>query len=151
MKKATDITSKPIPEQLVLDFFSRVWHAPHDLDAIDELMTEDYIITTAGKELRGRKEFKTWVGKFQEQLLDAKTESVDLFFNEKQNKVVSRWICSGRNNGLFGLDADNRFLSFTGIAIWTIRDNKLSECWVERSAHELYQELISGKKENDFV
>ena len=151
MKKATDIPSKSIPEQLVLDFFSRVWHAPHDLDAIDELMTEDYIITTAGKEVRGRQEFKKWVGKFQEQLLDAKTESVDLFFNEKQDKVVSRWVCSGRNNGLFGLEADNRFLSFSGIAIWTIRDNKLSECWVERSAHELYQELISGNKENDFV
>ncbi|MEO8235695.1 MAG: hypothetical protein ABI549_09805 [Flavobacterium sp.] len=65
--------------------------------------------------------------------------------------MVSRWICSGRNNGLFGLKPDNELISFTGIDIWTIRENRLSECWVERSAYELYQDLISGEKENDFV
>jgi hypothetical protein len=145
------IKSKQIPEKLVLDFFKRVWHSPHELDAIDELMTEDYVITTAGKMVKGRTEFKKWVGKFQNLLLDAKTESIDIFFNEQKDKVVSRWDCSGRNNGLFGLKSDNRFISFTGIAIWTVRDNLLSECWVERSAYELYQNLISEKKEGDFV
>lgn len=56
------------------------------------------------------------------------TESVDIFFNEKKDKVVSRCDCSGRNNGLFGFEPDNKFISFTIITIWTIRDNKLSEC-----------------------
>ncbi len=151
MKNKTDTSSKQLPEKLVLAFFDRVWHNPHELDAIDDLMTEDYSITTAGKRVEGRKEFKKWVGEFQKQLLDAKTESVAIFFNEKKDKVVSRWECSGRNNGLFGLEPDNRFISFTGIAIWAIRDNRLSECWVERSAYELYQDIISGKKENDFI
>lgn len=141
----------PIPEKLVLEFFERVWHSPHDLDSIDELMTENYTITTAGKIIKGRNKFKNWVAEFQKQLLDAKTESVEIFYNETKNKVVSRWDCSGRNNGLFGLKPDNQFISFTGIAIWTIIDNRLSECWVERSAYELYQNLISGEKENDFV
>ena len=151
MKNNTDTASKHLPEKLVLEFFHSVWHAPHKLDAIDDLMTEDYSITTAGKKIKGRKEFKNWVREFQKQLLDAKTENIDLFFNEKQDKVVSRWTCSGRNNGLFGLEPDNRFISFTGIAIWTIRDHRLSECWVERSAYELYQNIISGKKENNFI
>lgn len=151
MKNKSNSLLSSIPEKLVLEFFNRVWHNPHDLDAIDELMTEDYCITTAGKPVKGRNEFKNWVGKIQQQLLDAKTESVDIFYNENGNKVVSRWNCSGKNNGLFGLKPDNRFISFTGIAIWTIRDNKLSECWVERSAYELYQNLISGEKEKDFV
>jgi len=144
-------TSTPIPEKLVLAFFNRVWRAPHELDAIDELMTEDYVITTAGKEVRGRAAFKHWVGEFQKQLLDAKTENVELFFNEAQNKVVSRWICSGKNQGLFGLEADGRDISFTGIAIWTVKDGRLSECWVERSAYELYQNLISDNEGSDFV
>ena len=151
MKDKFSNSTAQTPENLVLEFFERVWHSPHELDAIDELMTEDYVITTAGKTIKGRTEFKKWVGEFQKQLLDAKTESVDIFFNEKKDKVVSRWICSGKNNGLFGLGSDNQFISFTGIAIWTIKNNRLSECWVERSAHELYQNLISGKKENDFV
>lgn len=151
MKDKSNNSTKPIPEKLVLDFFERVWHSPHDLDAIDELMTEDYRIITAGKTVNSRAEFKKWVGIFQKQLLDAKTESVDIFYNSKKDKVVSRWDCSGKNNGLFGLEPDNRFISFSGIAIWAVRDNKLSECWVERSAHELYQTLISGKQKNDFV
>ena len=146
-----NIHSQPLPQQLVLAFFDSVWHPPHELDAIDELMTEDYVITTAGKRVEGRAIFKEWVGKFQQQLLEAKTESVDLFFNEAQDQVVSRWVCSGKNNGLFGLEADQRFVSFTGIAIWTVREGRLAECWVERSAHELYQKLIAGDKENDFV
>ena len=140
-----------MPEQLVLDFFSRVWAPPHDLDAIDELMTDDYTITTAGTVITGRKNFKQWVGTFQKLLLDAKNESVDLFFNEAQDKVVSRWTSSGLNNGLFGSAPDHRFILFTGIAIWTIRNNRLSACWVERSAYELYQSLNTSTQENDFV
>lgn len=130
-----------IPEQLVLNFFDRVWHPPHDLDAIDQLMTEDYFIDSAGTVIKGRKEFKAWVSDFHKVLLEAKTENVELFFNEEQTKVVSRWICSGKNNGILGLPADGRKVSFSGIAIWTIRGGKLAECWVERSAYELYQEL----------
>ena len=151
MKNSLNSSLTPNPKKLILEFFDRVWHRPPELDAIDELMTEDYCITTAGKAVKWRNEFQKWVGEFQKQLLDAKNESVDIFFNENENKVVSRWICSGRNNGLFGLKPDNELISFTGIDIWTIRENRLSECWVERSAYELYQDLISGEKENDFV
>ncbi|MEO8235694.1 MAG: hypothetical protein ABI549_09800 [Flavobacterium sp.] len=42
----------PIPEKLVLEFSNRVWNSTHELDAIDELMTEDYCITTAGKAVK---------------------------------------------------------------------------------------------------
>lgn len=138
------------PEKLVTDFFEQVWHNPHKLDAIDTLMSKDYKITTAGTEIIGRENFKSWVKGFQMLLLDAKTESVDVFSNKDDTKVVSRWICSGRNNGLFGLQPDNKFISFTGIAIWTVTNNQLSECWVERSAYELFQELQKNKQ-NQFV
>jgi hypothetical protein len=72
MTNSLNSSSTPIPEKLVLEFFNRVWSSSHDLDAIDELMTEDYCITTAGKAVKGRNEFQKWVGEFQKQLLDAK-------------------------------------------------------------------------------
>ncbi|MBC8153752.1 MAG: nuclear transport factor 2 family protein [Bacteroidetes bacterium] len=134
-----------------MEFFTRVWAPPHDLDAIDQLMTEDYTITTAGTPITGRVAFKQWVGDFQKLLLDARNESLDIFSNEAQDKVVSRWTSSGRNNGLFGSDPDNRFISFTGIAIWTVRDNRLSACWIERSAYELYQRLTTKTNRKKFV
>ena len=47
-------------EHLALEFFDRVWTPPNDLDAIDELMTEDYVITSGGQEIIGREAFKAW-------------------------------------------------------------------------------------------
>lgn len=60
----------------------RVWSPHHHLDAIDELMTEDYEITAAGYLIKGRDKFKDWVRDFHEVLLEAKNESLDLFSNE---------------------------------------------------------------------
>jgi len=133
------------PEALIIEFFNRVWTPPNDLTAIDEMMTEDYTIISGGKEIKGREAFKAWVKEFQTHLLDARTVSQEAFSNSSGSRVVSRWICSGKNNGIFGLPADGRSISFTGIAIWRIRDGKLAECWVERSAFELYKEMLSGK------
>ncbi len=151
MKKREHQNSKKRPDQLILEFFDRVWHHPHELEAIDELMTEDYTITTGGVKIKGRDKFKEWVGVFQQSLLDAKTENVDIFYDEIESKVVSRWVCSGQNNGLFGLNPDQKFISFSGIAIWKVDGNRLSECWVERSSYELYRELTDGKNEAKFV
>ena len=128
-------------EQLALEFLSRVWGPDHDLDAIDDLMTEDYVITSGGRVVEGREAFKAWVRDFQTQLLEARTENVEVFANPAGDRVVSRWVCTGKNNGLLGLSPDGRRVSFTGIAIWRVRDSRLAECWVERSAWELYQEL----------
>jgi predicted ester cyclase len=128
-------------EQLQQEFFRRVWGPQHDLNAIDELMTEDYVITSGGTVIRGRDTFKRWVADFQRQLLDAVNENLEVFTNVAGDRVVSRWICRGTNNGIFGLAADGRAVAFTGIAIWSVRDGKLAECWVERSALELYRDL----------
>ncbi len=144
MIKHSDNTIKE-PEAIITEFFNRVWTPPNDLNAIDEMMTEDYTIISGGKEIKGREAFKSWVKEFQTHLLEARTVNQEAFSNETGSRVVSRWICSGKNNGLFGLPADGRFISFTGIAIWKLRDGKLAECWVERSAFELYKEMMSGK------
>ena len=138
-----DVDDFPLgaPERLALEFFARVWGPSHDLDAIDELMTEDYFITTAGETIRGRAAFKAWVAKFQQILLAAENETCEIFCSASGDRVVSRWICRGRNNGMFGQPADGRPIEFTGIAIWAVRDGRLAGCWVERAAWELYSRL----------
>ncbi len=123
-------------EELAHAFMSRVWRAPADLDAIDELMSEDYIIHSAGVTLRGRERFKDWVSQFQTLLQDAGNEVLDLFADAGGERVVARWLCSGINRGIFGLPADGRPIRFSGIAIWRVANNRLAECWVERSALE---------------
>ena len=104
-------------------------------------MTEDFVITSGGNDVKGREAFKAWVKEFQSFLLEARTESLNIFANPADNRVVSRWVCTGKNNGIFRLPADGRAVSFTGVAIWAVKDGRLARSWVERSAWELYQEL----------
>lgn len=120
-------------ERLALEFLRRVWSPPHELSAIDELMTEDYVITSAGTRMEGRRAFTEWIRDFHRLLPDARTESVEILSDPARGRVVSRWMCTGRSNGVFGLPADGRPVAFTGITIWAVRDGRLAECWVERS------------------
>ena len=104
-------------------------------------MTEDYRITTAGKVIEGRDAFKAWVAQMQTTITGATNEHLEVFASAAGDRIVSRWITRGANNGMFGLPADGRPIAFTGIAIWRVQDGRLAECWVERSALELYQRL----------
>ncbi len=126
---------------LATQFLSRVWGPAHDLDAIDELMTEDYKIWSGGKLVTGRSAFKDWVRHFQTVYGNAHTEIRETFANGAGDRVVSRWFNTGVNNGMFGLAPDGRPVSFTGIAIWRVHEGRLAECWVERAALESYQSL----------
>ena len=129
---------------LAVEFFRRVWAPPHDLTAIDELMSPDYRITTAGQQIVGREQFKAWVATMQSTIGGATNEHLEVFTNEAGDRVVSRWVTRGTNNGMFGLPADGKPVCFTGIAIWRVDAGRLTECWVERSAFELFKQLTSG-------
>lgn len=135
------MNSKDTAGRLALKFLNNVWGPTHNLDIIDELMSTDYSITTGGQVIAGRENFKSWVQNFQLKLTNAITTNQEIIVSESGDRVVSRWICTGNNNGIFGLPADGRAVKFTGIAIWTVAEGKLTACWVERSAFELYQEL----------
>lgn len=126
---------------LATQFLHRVWGPAHDLDAIDELMTEDYKIWSGGKLVAGRSAFKEWVRQFQIIFSNAHTEIQETFANSAGDRVVSRWFNTGVNNGMFGLAPDGRPVSFTGIAIWRVHEGRLAECWVERAALESFQSL----------
>jgi predicted ester cyclase len=127
---------------LATQFLHRVWGPAHDLDAIDELMTDDYRIWSGGTLVSGRSAFKDWVRQFQAIYGNAHTEIQETFANEAGDRVVSRWFNTGVNNGIFGLAPDGRPVSFTGLAVWRVRDGRLAECWVERAALESYLSLV---------
>lgn len=141
MTTTSDIPTGPEAERLAVEFLTRVWGPAHDLDAIDELMTEDYVIHSAGSSIRGRDTFKAWVGHFHTIMEGAQNEILEVFADASGERVVSRWLCTGRNNGIFGLPPDGRPVAFTGIAIWRVQDGRLAECWAERAALEAFRAL----------
>ena len=130
------------PIEKVLHFWNNVWSPPYDLDLIDELMVDNFVITNAGKDIVGRDNFKTWVAVFQQTVTDSKLENLEIFESKDGTRVVSRWKFTGYHNGMFGLEPNGKPIVLTGTAIWEIRDNKLAHNWVERSAWEVYQQLL---------
>jgi predicted ester cyclase len=130
------------PMEKVLHFWNNVWSPPYDLDRIDELMVEDFIITNAGKDITGRENFKAWVAAFQQTVTNGRLENLEIFESKDGTRVVSRWKFTGNHNGMFGLEPNNKPIELTGTAIWEIRDNKLAHNWVERSAYEVYQQVL---------
>lgn len=132
-------------EHLAREFLRRVWGAQPDLSAIDELMTEDYRITSAGTVVSGRDNYKAWVAAFQEKMPGAHNDVLEVFANALGDRVCSRWICRGLNNGMFGCPADGQHFAFSGISIWAVRDGRLSGCWVERSGLEAFRELSARR------
>ncbi len=141
MRSGHDQTPSDLAVSLANEFLGRVWGPTHDLDAIDDLMTEDYRIWSGGALVAGRPAFKEWVRHFQTLYRDANTEILETFANAAGDRVVSRWFNTGRANGIFGLEPDGRPVSFSGIAIWRVQDGRLAECWVERAAFEAYRSL----------
>ena len=141
-------TGRPTPEHLLLTFWEGVWNPPYDLGLVDRLMTEDFVITSAGADVAGREKFKEWIRGFQAKLGDLRMENREIFTGMEGKRVVSRWQATGRNRGLFGTAADGEPVEFTGIAVWEVRDGRLAHNWVERSAYELFKRLTTeGGKE----
>lgn len=142
---SSDTSAARQAEEMATAFLSRVWNgAANDLGAIDELMTEDYQIHSAMKTISGRDAFRKWVSDFQSVLTNARNEILEVFATAAGDRVVSRWLCSGLNNGIFGLPADGRPVRFSGIAIWRVENGRLAEGWVERAALEAYRDLASA-------
>lgn len=71
----------------------------------------------------------------------AANEHLEIITSAGGDRVVSRWGTRGRNNGIFGFPADQAEIAFTGIAIWRVENDRFAECWVERSAFELYNRM----------
>jgi len=135
------LQGEPDPEHLVLTFWENVWNPPYQLDLIDRLMPEDFVITSAGKRIEGRENFKEWVANFHDKAPGLRLENLEILTAKEGERVISRWKATAHNNGMLGSEPDQRPITFTGIAIWKIEDGKLAHNWVERSAYELSQEL----------
>jgi hypothetical protein len=105
-------------------------------------VVDDFVIVTGGVEITGRDAFKTWIAGFLESLSDLHLEVAESFQNEDGSRVTSRWVLTGRNNGILGTTPDQQDVSMTGTAVWAVReDGKLMCNWVERASYELYRRL----------
>ncbi len=131
---------------IVEEFWERVWKARNPA-AIDDFVIEDFVITTGSVDVVSRTKFKEWAAAFMAKINDLQFEVIETFQNEDGSRVASRWRIAGKNNGILGTRADQQPISFTGTAVWAVReDGKLCHNWVERSAFELFQQGLNAAR-----
>ena len=87
----TRTSATAIAEKLARDFLTRVWGPQHDVDAIDELMTNDYALHSGGKTIRGREAFKAWIVEFHRVIPEAVDEILDVFASTSGDRDCARW------------------------------------------------------------
>jgi steroid delta-isomerase-like uncharacterized protein len=128
---------------IVHSFWEEVWNG-HDPAAADRFVVEDFVIVTGGETITGREDFKRWMTQFLAVVDDLHLEVLESFQNADGTRVTSRWLLTGRNNGILGTPADKRDIAMTGTAVLAVReDGKLLTNWVERSSWELHRRLTA--------
>jgi hypothetical protein len=131
--------------KIVEEFWKRVWKARNPA-AIDDFVVDDFVITTGGVDIVSKANFKEWASAFMAKINDLQFEVIETFQNEDGRRVASRWRITGKNNGMLGTPPDQQPISFTGTAVWAVReDGKLCHDWVERSTFELFQQLRNSR------
>lgn len=129
---------------IVHAFWNEVWNA-HDSSAIDRFVVDDFVIVSGGETISGRESFKQWVAGFLAKVDDLHLEVVESFQNDDGSRVASRWLLTGRNNGILGTEPDQQDIAMTGTAVWAVReDGKLLTNWVERASWEQFQRLTGA-------
>jgi steroid delta-isomerase-like uncharacterized protein len=125
-------------------FWDEVWNA-HDADAVDRFVVDDFVIVNAGEHIVGRENFKNWVRDFLTKVDDLHLTVLESFENADCSRVASRWLLTGKNNGVLGTKPDQQDIAMTGTAVWAVReDGKLLTNWVERAAHEQRRRLSNA-------
>jgi predicted ester cyclase len=132
--------------ELVSRFWREVWNPPYRVETIDEMMVEDFVITTDGKDMHGRDAFKKWLQGFQAKVKELKVVPLEMMATADGKRVITRMVASGKNNGMFGTAPDGSPVEFVAISIMEVKDGKLAHNWVERSAFELHQRLTAKPK-----
>ena len=132
--------------EIVENFWHQVWQSK-DPAAVDRLVAEDFVITSGGVEIRSRETFKQWVAGFLASIDDFEFSVVEIFQNEAGDRVVSRWLVTGTNNGFMGSVACGSPIHMTGTAVIHVRDDGLlQQNWVERNALEVHRNLAGAKR-----
>lgn len=96
------------PRELLREVADRVFNG-RDLDAIDELFTDDYVLhdPTVGDEIHGPDGFRRYVASFHEAFSDLHVEQLDHV--AEGDKIATRFVIRGTHDGpLLGVSPTGR-------------------------------------------
>ena len=111
-----------------------------NMDALDDLISPDFVNRTASKSNETRDGFKQRVQMIRTAFPDWEMTADEML--GEGDKVVTRWRARGTHRGSFrGIAATGKKIEVTGIAIDRVLDGKRVEGWVEWDMLGLLQQL----------
>jgi steroid delta-isomerase-like uncharacterized protein len=127
--------NKTLARRWFEDLFSR-----GDLDAADEILSAEFVDHLTHEDERGLEELKHYVTMYRTAFPDIQ-DTVEEIVAEG-DKVVIRWTSRGTNEGEFmGVAPTGRHVTFTGMRLFRIAENKIVESWVNIDERGLQEQL----------
>ena len=118
----------------------------HRLDAVDELLSEDFKRYDGHSWLYGREDYKRFLATFLQAMPDVKHTPTHIAVDE--GLVMIRWEAIGRFSGDFTapggsttFPATNQAIAFTGTDTIVIRDGKVAETYSSADKLALFSQI----------
>lgn len=94
-------------------------------DAADNLVSEDFTVSSGGVDIRSREVFKKWVAAFLTSITDFQFDVIETFENDTGDRVVSLGRVTGKNNGFMGTAPCGSPIDMTGTAVLQVGEDGL--------------------------
>ena len=135
MPEQTSEQNKTLARRWFEDLFSR-----GDLDAANEIISADFVDHLTHEDERGLVELKHYVNIYGAAFPDIQDTVEDVV--AEGDKVVVRWMSRGIHQGEFmGVAPTGRHVTFTGMRLFRIAENKIAESWVNIDERGLQEQL----------
>jgi steroid delta-isomerase-like uncharacterized protein len=132
--------NKTLARRWFEDLFSR-----GDLDAAEEILSAEFLDHLPREEERGIEELKDYVSVYRTAFPDIEGTVEEIV--AEADKVVVRWKSHGTHQGEFmGVAPTGRHVTFSGMRLFRIAENKIAESWVNIDERGLQEQLgaVSG-------
>ena len=132
--------NKTLARRWFEDLFSR-----GNLDVANEILSAEFADHLTHEDERGLEELKLYVSIYRTAFPDIQDAVEDIV--AEGDKVVVRWTSGGTHQGEFmGVTPTGRHVTFTGMRLFRIAENKIVESWVNIDERGLQEQLgaVSG-------
>jgi steroid delta-isomerase-like uncharacterized protein len=127
--------NKTLARRWFEDLFSR-----GNLDAANEILSAEFVDHLTHEDERGLEELKAYVTIYRAAFPDIQ-DTLEQIVAEG-DKVVVRWTSRGTHQGEFmGAAPTGRHVTFTGMRLFRIAENKIAESWVNIDERGLQEQL----------
>jgi steroid delta-isomerase-like uncharacterized protein len=144
--ETTMITAKALTNRLTVQKFLAGTHSNshEDLAIIDETVNADIRCHGfPGFDATSREEYKAWFRFFQASFSNMAFEVTALVADE--DHVAARWIVHADHTGDFaGIPATGERITFDGVAVYRMRDGRISETWLHANETALMAGIRSA-------